>query len=409
MMYYIYNDLEHILLMSSENPFLHACNLVRHDDLPCIVMSRYCDPHLTTAEANSLDWANFKSRMPLLGVIKPREVDIDFAVTSKDTPWTPQDVNVFLGRTRSPNQIIEFDDLADEELLEFFKFHRQLTDGLMSRGYDTIQVTHGFNPLDISPGHHSLTRFHTHVRSVDNKIDARIQNKPWMQYDWFQRLSAVEPSTPIFKDIFEYLSKNQGIFPGSYFDIKPSGYLSFDIAVATSDTDLARMFSGFYKKTKQIYHELTSIFSDGSEDKYGRYLPRSQEDRSLLLKDYLAANPDLFGDQSKLVLAYLARRLVPAEERTHDRRVRIDSARQVHITKGFAGGISFTRDIKSKTMEIDFFPRTITTTGPTKNLFRGHTYATFIKDSDEPSQEQRQLKLAYERDIVELLKSLKDM
>lgn len=378
---------------------LYSVSAVKNGPVRVAQMPMYGEAKLSAREANSVSWQEFKRVMQPFSCRTSNDSVTEFAFTHKGTPWTVEDVNVWVGSNETP--INEISDFTPGALADLFKLHTAVAGEFLKEG-KTTQWGFGFNPHDFSPGHHSVKRFHTHVRGLENPLDQQnVVRKSWRASNWFERLTAIEPFTPIAADVSAALLQLPQIKPLGWYapDIKRSGYITYEATPISDFDSYAQAFRGLYEGGRIAYQAISGIFTDGSiSDETDKYIPLPKQERLMRYEAFAKANDYGLSPQSLELLRYLASHIQAASARLDNGSVTITRSSQVHITQGFAGGFMFTTKNDGR-LTVDFFPRVITTTGPTKNLHADGDFYGFTKTKDKPSDAMRQENAAFAEKI----------
>lgn len=390
--------------------FLKSFTGIRGKPLEIITMPTYGPAHMSIDEANSLPWEQFSMRMYPVASIASLDKETEFIFVPKNVNWTTHDLTIFAGKKNDDgnNLICEFLDFSHQACLDLFRLHFEIARKLIDNHHGRIQFAVGYNPLDFSPGHHSLRRFHTHLRSLGFDIDNDFLGTiDWKDTTWFERLTVVEPFSVVYYDCFKNCLE-KGLFSDLSprdLQIKKGGYLSLNFDNLSNIKQFSDQFRLLYQYLKNLYTMAESIFTNRCIDpETKRYIPL---DRITLLKNlgiFLESNRSILSDESISLLTYLARNLKYATRKTQP--THIESSSQVYITKGFAGAFSFTIEPESEVIEMDFFPRIITTTGPTKNIFGDGKCVGFKKVSDHASPEAIQASSEFINEVKDIVNQL---
>ncbi len=382
-------------------------NHVRREAVRVAKMPKYSEPAVTTCEANTLPWEEFKDKMQPFSLISSRDGITEFAFTQKSTPWSIEDVNMWVGSSRIP--IDEITDFSTVALADLFTIHSEIAKQFAREGR-TLQWGFGYNPEDFSPGHHSVKRFHTHIRGLGNPLDQRnVVTTPWKDSTWYDRLTSIEPFTPIAADILASLLQKPEIgqvLGWTMPTIHPSGYIEYQTQAIADADSYAKAFRQLYEDGRASYETVRNIFTDGQIDPDSdKYIPLPTQERGDRFEQFVGNNNIEFSPESLRLLKYLAHNVQPASTRLVNGTAHITNAAKVHITRGFAGGFMFTTHPEGR-MTADFFPRIITTTGPTKNLYADGDFYGFTKTQDKPTQMMREQNAAYARKIASIVSTI---
>ena len=369
-----------------------------------LTMPSYGEPFLSSAEANTVSWSEFKRAMHPLGVVHYGDDVAEYAITPKTIAWGVNDVNVFVGQNDRP--IAEISDLTPEEGRYFMDINFSVARQIIQRGHgDSVQISVGFNPEDFSAGHHSVRRLHSHIRAIQALDLSRRQQFSWRELDRFDRMAFIEPFSSLYHDYI-----NRRVAEGLLADVlvqppeKRLGYTSLYVAGDAKPTifdDLRTLYTGM----KHEYNQAARIYTDGSKDiELDRYIPRPAADRQQLLAEFLASREGYYSEESVRALGYLCTHIVPAAPRNVDNPRQMSSTRTLYITRGFAGAINFALGANEDTLRIDFLPRVITTSGITKTIMGEQLPTVIAKTKSPATPEEHSLVATYHQLIVDILR-----
>lgn len=158
------------------------------------------------------------------------------------------------------------------------------------------------------------------------------------------------------------------------------------------------------KMNLTIIVKVADVFTDGSVDSATRkFVPRQKEDRLARLEQFLQTRDGFYSERSVNVLRYLAEHLQPASPRSPENPTDMSSTAMMHLTRGFAGAVTFEFHKDSDTVRMDFLPRVITTSTPTKTMM-GQTLPTVIDRTTSPATEEDQRVMrAYHEKVIDIL------
>ena len=147
--------------------FLDQMHAVRGLDIGVLATPQYFEPQMRNHDANSVGWHEFREGIRPAGVVGLNGSELECLVVPKSIPWGSEDLTIFVGAVgRTVNEI---DDLSDEEGKEFLGCNFSIAEDLTRRGYgDLVNISIGFNPQDLSVGHHTVLRLHSHIRTIND-------------------------------------------------------------------------------------------------------------------------------------------------------------------------------------------------------------------------------------------------
>ena len=345
----------------------------------------YFDPQMSRNEANRADWGEFKERMRPMGTVALRNSNAECLITPKAVPWGMEDVNIFAGE--EGREIYEIDDLEAHEGESFLNVNFTIAEALLSEGHDGVQITIGFNRDDLSVGHHSVLKLHSHIRVAPSAIDiGRRELRPWHSLDRFDKLAFIEPFAPLSHDYIEHAVK-EGILERFLTDAPRAG-LGYTSLSLKRSPDLPGMFGdlkSLYGNMKLEYENVADIFTDKSIDpSTERYIPRRIEDRILRFEHFISSRAGLYSSQSIGILDYLVKHIQSAMPRASDKPTDMSSSAMMYLSRGFAGAIVYSFNKHSDVVRLDLLPRVITTSPPTKTMM-GEDMPTVIARTDKPA------------------------
>lgn len=384
--------------------FLHQVREAQAADLGVLVTSSYFDRQMPNGEANDASWDEFRRKIKPLGtVVLGSDSDVECLIVPKTVPWGAEDVTIFTGA--ADRQIIEIDDLTSREGEAFLDFNFGIAEDLVRSGHsDNVQVSIGFNPHDLSAGHHTVLKLHSHIKTVNPTDQMQRQHLSWWSMDRFSRLSFIEPFAPLYDDFIRHAVGN-GLFERLAVDAPRAhlGYTSLDLTRSEALPELFDDLKTLYTAMKTEYNTAATIFTDGTLDAAtDRFVPRPQTDRYRRLALFLESRQDLYGNTSKAALHYLAKYLTPAALRNHP--TDVGRAATMYLSRGFAGGMTFAFEANRESVRFDFLPRVITTSAVTKTMM-GPALPTKINKTNTPASDaDRGAMHAYHQKIVALLR-----
>lgn len=378
--------------------FLDQVRRIQSADMGVLATSKYFDAQMPTAEANCIEWDEFRVRIRPFGAVALPSTNLDCLFVPKTVPWGTEDVTVFVGE--DDRRINEIDDLTDHEGKEFFGFNFGIARGLVDKtDRQSIQVSIGFNAQDLSIGHHTVLRLHSHIRSLNGIDAARRQRLSWREMDRFSQLSFIEPFAPLYHD---YITNaiEEGALAG-FLTGAPSAYPGYTSMVLERRDELENIFpdiKSLYQGMKSEYEVIADIFSDGTIDQdTQRPLPRPRAERELLLDQFLKSRDGFYSDESVRTLKYLVEHIQKAVPR--GQLTDISSAAMAYITRGFAGGMTFAFTADDM-VRFDFMPRVITTSAVTKTMLGQGLPTRIDKSGSAASDEEKEIAERYYKDIL---------
>lgn len=373
-----------------------------------LTTARYFEPQMGRDEANAATWSEFRARMKPLAVMALEQSSVECLVVPKTVPWGMEDVTIFAGE--EGRELYELDDFTDAEGESFLRTNFTLAEELLAQGdYDGIQVTIGFNRNDLSVGHHSVLKIHSHIRVVPSEIDmSRREVRDWHSLKRFDKLAFIEPFSTLHHDYIKNATSN-GLF-GKFLTASPeegTGYTALHLERSESLPKMFDQLKAMYQGMKVEYRHIADIFTDGFIDPTTtKFVPRPREDRVARLEQYLQSRGDLYSARSVAVLRYLAQNIKVATPRSHDDSTDMSSTAMMYLSKGFAGALTFEFRRDSDTVRMDFLPRVITTSTPTKTM-NGQASPTVIDRTALPATHEDQATMrAYHQRVVGILEAM---
>lgn len=382
--------------------FLDQAREMRTTDMGILVTSRYFEAQMSTDDANSLGWDEFRDRIRPIGTATLSGSNLECLVVPKTVPWGSEDVTVFVGEDN--RQINEIDDLTEHEGRDFLGFNFKVARALIDKtDRRNVQVSIGFNPQDLSIGHHTVLRLHSHIRSINDDDIARRQTLGWSEMDRFSRLSFIEPFASLYHDYI-----GNAVQAGDLADLlvgEPSMHTGYTTMLLGQRDKLEMAFDSIkymYQGMKAEYEMVVNIFSDGTIDaETGRLVPRPRYERESLLDDFLTLRKGLYSDRSVRVLEYLAKHIRKAAPKEYP--TDISNAAKAYITRGFAGGMTFAFST-DKVVRFDFMPRVITTSAVAKTMLGQGRPTRIDKTEDTVSEAEKAIAERYYQDVLKYIK-----
>lgn len=382
--------------------FLGQVQELRGVDIGVLATARHFEAQMTNDDANRVEWGAFKERMrPIESTALPH-TELECVVIPKTVPWGSEDVTIFVGA--NDRRVNEIDDLGNSEGESFFGFNFGVARGLVTQAQKrAVQVSIGFNSHDLSPGHHTVLRLHSHIRTINDRDAARRQPLSWQEMDMFSKLSFIEPFAPLHHDFIV-----NAIQAGTLREFLASapqartGYTSLMLRDVHNVEAAFADIKTLYSDMKAEYETIAAIFTAGEVDPVTQKLiPRPPNERTTMLEQYLAMRRGLYSEASVTVLRYLAEHIQPAKLRGYA--TEISSSAMAYLTRGFAGGITFAFTAGKDTVRFDFMPRVITTSAVTKTMM-GQGLPTRIDKTTEPATpEELAVAEAYYRDVRNII------
>ena len=353
------------------------------------------DPHF--------DWQKLKEVFHPFILIMPAPGNPSFPeimFTDKDVSWGTRDINMWVGS--DTRKIYEIDDLTEDEGITWWGTGLRLCRDLSRQSHINHSFSIGFNPRDIGkPGHHNVNWLHAHLRAYDDKLDtSTIVPRNWIDMNWFDRLTFIEPFTQLFYDYLGYLSKTYSI---KTHQIEHASMVNGVVTIPV-DTDnvglLTREIKGLYVSMKTEYSKVEDIFTERSLDQStGRYIPLDQKIRNERLVAYLDSR-GFYSPKSKELLRYLAKNLVRAEKRSNKRDSFIENASHINISKGFAGAFVLAYSLDQDRFRFEFIPRVISSSAVAKTMY-GKDRPTLMGKHIPATASQREIIEEYKMLILE--------
>lgn len=378
------------------------------DNSGVLITPSYFEPQMTRQEANQSSWSEFRERMKPIGIIQLDNSRIECLVTPKAVPWGMEDVNIFAGE--EGREIYEIDDFETHEGESFLNLNFAIAERLLEdEQCDGVQVTIGFNRHDLSIGHHSVLKLHSHIRVAPSAIDiSRRQSYPWGSLKRFDKLAFIEPFSTLHHDYIEQAL--QGGALSQFVTGVPRvgvGHSSIDLERSANLPKMFGQLSSLYSGMKLEYSRIAEIFTDESVDLVtGKFIPRPIEERISRLGYFLNSRGTSYSPKSIGALRYLAEHIQLAEPRDPQDPSAIASTATMYLSRGFAGAMTFAFEKNSDTVRLDFLPRVITTSTPTKTMM-GEDLPTVIFRTDKPATEDdHRIALAYHQKVARILGSI---
>jgi hypothetical protein len=364
---------------------------LRQDDLGIITTPTYFDAQMSRTAANEATWAEFKRGMQPFGIVRAEDSDVEFLLTPKTSPWGMEDINIFAG---SPNrEIVEIDDFESREGQAFLETNFTLVEGLLEKGHcASAQVTVGFNPHDLSIGHHSVLKLHSHVRVTPNPADMpRREQRSWHTMERFDKLAFIEPFAPLYQDYIEHAVELGALY--GFLASGPHARHSHTTVELFRSSDLPKVFdelARLYGDIRTEYGYVEAIFTDRNNDETtGRPLPRPKEERLTRLEEFLIAREGFYSARSTSILRYLAENLHKADPRDPDNITDLSTAQKTYITRGFAGALVFGFDKNKRTVRFDFNPVVLSTSSVTRTLMGEELPTVVLRVPETASEEEK--------------------
>ncbi len=393
--------------------FSEQVSEARKLNLGVLTMPMYHEARMSNEEANAAPWKVFQQKMRPLGTVSFENTDgAEYLLTDKDVAWGVEDINIFVGQ--EGRDIRELCDLSDEEGTKFFKINFLLAEGLLNKtSSQATQINIGFNPGDVSVGHHSILKLHSHVRSVPHEVDlSRRQQYNWDELERFDQMAFIEPFADLYHD-YVRVALDKGLLR-DFLVAPPERRLGYTSLFLNRGGDLPELFPDIkklYIGMQNEYNRAARIFTDGIKDpRLNRYIPRPLHDRTRLLEAFFKDSGDIYTDKSRSLLEYLCKHIVEAETRDIDNPRDMLSAHQIYISRGFGGALTFSFDkADNSRVRMDFLPRVITTSGVTKTIM-GDTLPTVIaRTKSLVSKSEREITATYHQNIIDILRETVSM
>lgn len=361
---------------------------------------QFGEMQLGPGEANTVSWQDFSRRLePIVTIPSDSATDTSFILTPKRIIWSHDDINLFAGHP--DRRIDEYDDFTKAEGNQLFSIYQRVVDGVLQH-HPTVHIATGFNPMDITAGHHSVKRFHSHIYVPSTEM---LEPAELSSLGKFFRLAFLEPFSSVTHDVIEHHlhSSVPSVLRPDLLD-EGLGYskIGFDrdrLKDAYGDA------VGLYRHLKDMYGQLSSIYTDGESDPLTqKYVPVGKDERARRYKDFMANTDIRFRPESKRVLEYLVDELRPAGHRDAGPR-EIQKPNQIHLTRGFAGSYTFRFLADDQIGYLDFAPRVVTTSAVAKTLYgEGHP-AEIIKGAGTASFDQQERMRRYEGRIKQIFQT----
>lgn len=270
-------------------------------------MPTFHNPRMTSSEANTFTWEEFKDRLQPLSVVRPEVDGLEFIVTPKYVGWGIEDVNIFAGHEgRAVNEI---SDLSTVEGANFFGLNLLIAREIVQEcAVESAQVSIGFNTEDFSMGHHSLVRLHSHIRAIrPTDSTGRNTSTNWKSLERFEKLGLIEPFSPLYHDYMLHLIKD-GLFADHIAKppIHNVGYTSMELTRGPESPDVFSELSKLFVAFRKEYETVSDILTNGKRDPVlDRYIPRSPTERKALLGSFLLAREGVYSEDSQYLLSIL--------------------------------------------------------------------------------------------------------
>lgn len=369
-----------------------------------LTMPSHTDARMDAETSNRLTWVEFRDRIRPMGVLDLQDAELECLVIPKNIGWSTRDVTIFAGEQDS--RIHEIDDLNTNQGTAFLGINSFLAEELLKHGEELVQVSIGFNPQDFSIGHHTNAKLHSHIRAVPHAIDLeRRQPLTWGEMRRFDRLAFIEPFAPLHHDFIS--SKIADGILSDFLIMPATSNLGFTSLSLSKSLNLGYAFPDLkklYADMKEEYEIISSIFTDGSRDELGRFIPRPLQERLEFLDTFLD-NRTIYGDSSVRVLEYLAQNIKQAKKRGDGDPYDMTSTAMIYITRGFAGAITLNFSAGRDDIVLDFLPRVISTT-PVGKTILGAGLPTVINKTVEPANKiEKAVTNKFHQTILGILKA----
>lgn len=392
--------------MSEKNSFLGSILEGRNLSVGKMETSKYYPDRMTREEGDVLSWDKFKEKIkPLRGLQDP-ETGLEFIVTSKSPSWTYRDINMFVG---SEDRDVEtIDDLSDEEGETFFKINTKVAQEVLDDENREVNVSIGYNPEDNLPGQHSIrTKLHSHIYvSRDKEMADNREPMSWKDLDWFKRLSVIEPFAPVYRDFIKNLLEQKGLlkdFLASQDVDTNTGYISMQL---NNQEDIYKIFPEIkflYQAMQDEYTKAEALFTDRQLDSStNRYVPREENERLSLVKEYIDNNKDWLSPESIKLLEHLAKNIKYAKGNSFRN---MSSAEEAWLTKGFAGMINLSFSHNSDNVRLDILPRVMTTSSASKILAGQGQPIVLERGTKDASEHERKIAEEYQEQVIKVIDS----
>ncbi len=375
------------------------------DNMGLLIAPTYFASQMSASEANQIGWDSFRQQIRPLALIRLPNSGVECTITPKSTPWGAEDVNIFAGQ--EGRNIYEIDDFNTHEGEAFLDLNFRIAAGLLDENRRNTQITIGFNPEDLSYGHHSVLKIHAHIRSAPSEIDAsNRQAKSWHDLDRYDKLAFIEPLAPLYHDYIRNTVK-EGLL-GNFIVDEPVANLGYTSLLLRDSERLAEIFSelkALYVGLKLEYDNVAEILTDGSIDTATqRFVPRPQTERIIRLERFLKEREGFYSPESVKTLRYLAKHIRVAEPRDPQNSRDMSSTAMIYFTRGFAGGISFRFEKDSPVVGFDFMPFALTTSAVTKTMLGESLPTVIIRPGNTASEAEHRTMQEYHGRILRILR-----
>lgn len=376
------------------------------DNLGVLVTASYFEPQMSRAEANQADWPTFRERMKPLHVGQLGTTNVEYAVTPKANPWGAEDANIFVGE--GDREIFEIDDLTGEEGQAFLDLNFSLAQGLLDADHCTsAQVTIGFNRQDLSKGHHSVLKLHSHIRVMSSELDlARREYRSWNSFPRFSQFAFIEPFASLYHDYISH-AVAKGAFMQSVVGDAAAGP-GYSSLLLKKSADLSAVFedtAAVYGEMRAEYNNIAAIFTSGSADPHTeRYIPRPKEERRARLEEFMQAR-SFYSDRSVRCLRYLAEHIRPADKRPADNPAAMSTPGMLYLTRGFAGCLNWAFRKNSDLVKFDFVPRAVTTDSIAKTMMGDNMPTLLVRTDDAATAREHKTMQAYHDKLASMLQA----
>jgi hypothetical protein len=384
--------------------FLDHVRRAQSLDMGVLTMPANTPARMDARVASELPWDDFKESIGHIGTLELGSTGLECLVVPKNVGWSTEDVTIFAGER--DKKINELDELTTDQGSAFLAVNFFLAENLLDKDdANLIQISIGFNPHDFSTGHHTVSKLHSHIRKVPHPIDLeRRKSYSWREMQRFDRLAFIEPFAPLHHDFIKHLTKN-GLL-GDYLLEEPVDHLGYTSLKLHRGLELGYVFpeiKHLYAHMKEEYEIIASIYTDGTRDpKTDRFLPRPYAERMELFEAF-SENRSFYSDSSLSILSYLVENIQTAIPRSEQNPRDMSSAAMVYISRGFAGALTFNFERGNEYVELDFFPRVLSTT-PVGKTILGSALPTVIDKTSQPAGEhEKRVTASYYQQITEIL------
>jgi len=348
-----------------------------------LATKQYRRNYFSNEEVNAIPWAEFRLRSNSIAYTTIPGTNLEALVVPKSRTWSSQDTNVYVG---SDDKLVQsFSDFSKEEFEAVFDWHISIGLHLSQMYNKDVHISHGFNPEDTAPDAHSVrSKFHTHVYIPDFQHRERVSIK---DLSWFDRLKLVEPYSGLYYDYAKEFFDNNEL--GCIDLQKNEGHFSLTKSIKTIDRQYWATLYELLKGMNDKYEEIVEIFTDRtieSKTQHKRFIPRVAQERLTLLDHFLTKNQNWLTARSISLIRGLANDIRSATPRQTPNSTHISNSSQLWAAKGFSGAFNFRVSDLDQTINFDFAPRVISTSGATKFITDHPTIV--IKDSDEATAEE---------------------